>query len=238
MIKKQQALLAQIMDLFAQRFSKHAVLRGGMALRLLGCERLTNDLDYVFVPFKSKKDIVEDVVSTLQEIPGADVKHSLNSQCLRAIVTVDDASVQVEAKVATEAATEIMSTRELAHEFNLQPRLIPIVAHSVALANKLAAWNERRLLRDLYDIWFFLRMGVRPDTITLEERLQNCSYSKLVPTAQRFQGSGTKQFYDFILANTVELTDSDVSEALADYLPLEELPGLAMAFRAELAKLR
>jgi len=50
-MKAHQELLAQILDLFAQRFDKHAVLRGGMVLCILGCERLTNDLDYVFIPF-------------------------------------------------------------------------------------------------------------------------------------------------------------------------------------------
>ena len=85
MIEKEQALLVKVLDLFAQRFDKKAVLCGGMVLRILGCERLTNDLDYIFVPYKSKKDIVKNIVSTLQEIDGAKVKYSLNSlsTCVR-----------------------------------------------------------------------------------------------------------------------------------------------------------
>lgn len=58
MMRNEDALLARVMDLFARRFDKHAVLRGGMALRILGCERLTNDVDYFFVPYRSKKQIV------------------------------------------------------------------------------------------------------------------------------------------------------------------------------------
>ena len=58
MINKEQALLAKIMDLFARKFDKNAILRGGMVLRILGSQRLTNDLDYIFVPYKSKKDII------------------------------------------------------------------------------------------------------------------------------------------------------------------------------------
>jgi len=36
MINKEQALLAKIMDLFARKFDKNAILRGGMVLRGLG----------------------------------------------------------------------------------------------------------------------------------------------------------------------------------------------------------
>ncbi|MCX6983979.1 MAG: hypothetical protein NT118_04390 [Lentisphaerae bacterium] len=45
---KEEALLVRVMDLFARKFDRKAVLRGGMGLRILGCERLTNDLDYVY----------------------------------------------------------------------------------------------------------------------------------------------------------------------------------------------
>ena len=37
--EEQQQLLARILDVIAERFDRHAVLRGGMVLRLLGCER-------------------------------------------------------------------------------------------------------------------------------------------------------------------------------------------------------
>ena len=57
MVDQQQALIARVLDLLAQRFGKRAVLRGGMVLRILGSPRFTNDLDYLFVPYKSKKDI-------------------------------------------------------------------------------------------------------------------------------------------------------------------------------------
>jgi predicted nucleotidyltransferase component of viral defense system len=238
MTDRQQALLAQILDVFAERFDKKAVLRGGMVLRLLGCPRLTNDLDYVFVPFKSNNDIVEDVVAALKSIPGSRVTQSVNSKCLRAVVTVDNVSVQVEAKVALTEQTAVLSTRELAAAHGLAARLIPVVDYSVALANKMAAWNERRLIRDLYDIWFYLRMGVRPEERILAERLRKPAYSRLVPPHRRFPGGGVPEFLDFLRAYAVELTDRDIAQALADYLTPEELAGLAMAIRAELARLR
>ncbi len=34
----------------SDEFEDHAILKGGMELRLLNCPRSTNDLDYIFVP--------------------------------------------------------------------------------------------------------------------------------------------------------------------------------------------
>ena len=50
MVGEQEALIARVLNLFAQRFPRQAVLRGGMVLRVLGSPRLTNDLDYLFIP--------------------------------------------------------------------------------------------------------------------------------------------------------------------------------------------
>ncbi len=51
-----EALLAWIVDFFADRFGNSAILNGGMSLRLMHSPRYTNDVDYIFVPFDSKKD--------------------------------------------------------------------------------------------------------------------------------------------------------------------------------------
>jgi len=235
---KEEALLVRVMDLFARKFDRKAVLRGGMGLRILGCERMTNDLDYVFMPFKSKKDIVENVISALKEIEGAKIEYSLNSKCLRVVLKVDDTSIQIEAKVAMEVAVQTVSNRELAIKFNLQPRLIPVVEYSVALANKMAAWNERRLMRDVYDIWFYLTMGIKPDIKTLKERLRKPSYSRLVRKEDYFKGAGIELFYDFLKTNIRDITDKDIEKSLGDYLKKEDIAGLSMKFRAELAKLK
>lgn len=235
---KEEALLVRVMDLFARKFDRKAVLRGGMGLRILGCERLTNDLDYVFIPFKSKKDIVEDVISTLKEIEDAKVEYSLNSKCLRFALKVDDVSIQIEAEVAMDVPIQIISNKELALKFNLQPRLIPVVEYSVALANKMAAWNERRLIRDVYDIWFYLTMGIKPDIKTLKERLKKPSYSKLVRKEDYFRGSEVGQFYDFLRMKIRDMTDRDIEDSLGDYLKKEDIAGLSMKFRAKLADLK
>ncbi|NCD35246.1 MAG: hypothetical protein EOL87_17775 [Spartobacteria bacterium] len=237
MNQEQQRLLIEILDLFAQRFDKHAVLRGGMVLYLLGSERLTNDLDYVFVPYRSKKDIVDDVLAELTTLPGVAVKHSMNSKCLRIIVQRGDTAVQVEAKTAEQVHADVISTAPIAQNYNLPPRLIRIVNLSVALSDKLAAWNERRLVRDLYDIWFFLRMGVQPDAHVLQERLAKPNYSKLVKPRDHFKGQTTAEFFDFIREQVNILTEERITAELQDYLPAETLVGMHLRIRAELAKL-
>ncbi|MEI7828015.1 MAG: nucleotidyl transferase AbiEii/AbiGii toxin family protein [Euryarchaeota archaeon] len=237
MIGKEQQLLARVLDLFAQTFDKKAVLRGGMVLRVLGSPRLTNDLDYVFVPYKSKKDIVDEIITCLQSIKGAIVTYTLNSKCLRVVLSVEQATIQIEAKVALEVQTTTTSTRLFSSRFDLPPRIIHIVDIGVALANKMAAWNERRLVRDLYDIWFFLQMNAVPDKATLEERLRKPVYSPLARKKDQFSGTTCGEFCDFLRTRAADLSDKDIANELADYLPPQEITGLSLLFRAALTKL-
>ncbi len=232
-----EALLVEVMDVIAERFNKHAVLRGGMVLRVLGCERMTNDLDYVFVPFASKKDIVDDLLLALRGIEDATVTYTLNSKCLRIVLTRQDVAVQIEVKTALDIPRSVVSNRELARLYGWPPRLVAVLDYPVALADKMAAWNERRLVRDVYDIWFYLRMGVWPDEKTLKKRLAKPDYSRLVSKADYFKGETAADFYAFLREVAIGLNDEDIEAELSDYLPPEEMAGLAMRFRAELAKL-
>ena len=65
-----EELMLFIINLFGEHFPQSAILKGGMALRLLDCPRFTNDLDYVFIPYKSKNDIVDDVCKLLDSVDG------------------------------------------------------------------------------------------------------------------------------------------------------------------------
>ena len=237
MPEEEEKLLAQILDIFAQKFDKKAILRGGMVLRILGSTRFTNDLDYLFVPYASKKDIVQEILNSLTTIEQASLSHSINSQCIRVVVKTPAATVQVEVKVAMEAKTSVGSTRLFSALYQLPPRLIPVMDYQVAPAHKMAAWNERRLMRDVCDIWFYLQMGVRPEEEILQERLRKPRYSKLVGQEARFSGESTQAFYEFLRTHVTTLTDKMVANEMADYLPPEELPGLAMQFRAAFTKL-
>jgi predicted nucleotidyltransferase component of viral defense system len=237
-MRNEEVLLARVIDLFARRFDKHAVLRGGMALRILGCERLTNDVDYIFVPYKSKKEIVNTILEALGEIPGAKIRHTLNSKCLRVVVSVEGTSVQIEAKTALQVPTAIQSTATLVAAHGLPPRLVPVEDYPVALAHKMAAWNERRLVRDLYDIWFYLKMGILPEKSVLESRLVAPEYSRLVKKTDHFPSGGdVEAFFAFLNVHARKLTDGDIAASLGDYLTPEGMAGLSMRFRAEMAKL-
>ena len=237
MIAQEQKLLARVLDLFAQKFDRKAVLRGGMVLRVLGSPRLTNDLDYVFVPYKSKKDIVGEILACLHAIDGAKLDYSLNSKCLRVVLTVEQTSIQIEAKVAMDVKTTTTSTRLFSAQFNLPPRIIHVLDVDVALANKLAAWNERRLIRDIYDIWFLLQMYAKPDEATLKARLAKPAYSSLIRKKERFHGRTCSEFYDFLRTHVNTLTNERISHELSDYLSPDETAGLALLFKAALAKL-
>ena len=238
MIEKEQALMARVVDLLAQRFDKHAVLRGGMVLRVLGSPRLTNHLDYVFVPYASKKDIVDEVVACLRSMEGVTIKTTLHSTCLRIVLTHDDTTIQIEADVAMEVDTAPISTRLFSTQFQLPARIISVVDYPVALANKMAAWNERRLIRDVYDIWFYLEMNVEPDPAILEARLKRPNYSKLVKKSERFGGESLGEFYAFLRDWVGNLDDQTIEDELADYLKPDEIIGLSAMFRAALVTLR
>lgn len=237
MIPKEQELLAKVLDMFAQKFNKKAVLRGGMVLRILGSQRFTNDLDYVFVPYKSKNDIVGEILECLGALKGAELQHELNSKCLRVFLTVEGVTIQIESKVAMDVRSMAVSTKLVSQEFNLPPRIIHVVDLNVALADKMAAWNERRLIRDIYDIWFFLQMKAKPDLPTLAARLAKPSYSKLVGVKARFQGKTCGDFCSFIRDAVNSLDDQQIRNELSDYLPVAEIEGLSLLFKSAFARL-
>ncbi|MHC4873950.1 MAG: nucleotidyl transferase AbiEii/AbiGii toxin family protein [Planctomycetota bacterium] len=234
-LKKQEALLSEILELFAVKFDKHAVLRGGMVLRLLESPRMTNDLDYVFIPYKSKNDIKDDVLNALAELVDCDISHSLNSKCLRIIISRGDLTVQVEIKTAMEYMTETLSTEPLAKLYNQNRRIIPVVDFSVALANKLAAWLERRLVRDLFDIQFFLNIGIKADTDTLSKRLKKPQYSKLVKPLQVTPPVSEEFFYDFLKESVINLTQDEVDKEMRSILNDEDRAGLALKIKAAIS---
>ena len=58
-INNQIDLMLWVMREFSAYFAARALLRGGMALSLLSSPRSTNDLDYLFLEYKSKKEPVK-----------------------------------------------------------------------------------------------------------------------------------------------------------------------------------
>ena len=179
MINSTEEFMAIAMDKIAMSFPENAILKGGMSLRLVDSPRGTNDLDYVFIPFKSKKDIVDILISALEEIPNVTIKHSLNSKCLRIILTSNNISIQIESNVMKECPSVILSTQLLSKKYGIAPKIIKIMSWDVALSNKIAAWCERRLIRDIYDIYFiFSILQEKPNLDVLKKRFSNLSINR------------------------------------------------------------
>jgi len=227
----QDGLFLWIMHRFAEVFEEHAVLKGGMALRLLDCPRRTVDIDYVFVPFTSKKEIVERVSGVLNEIEGAVFDVGLHSRMLRADLRVDEVAIQVEANVALKCESIPMATGGFAQSVGQPSQVVRVMSPPTALAHKLAAWNERRLLRDLYDCYYLsARLGASPNLEVLDQRLTKIESH--LPAMKGVRRMSRAEFATTLREATGRLTDADVSAELAGLLPAAELAGLTLRIRA------
>lgn len=232
----QDGLFLWVLHRFAEVFADHAVLKGGIALRLFDCPRTTTDIDYVFVPFRSKNDIRARLESVLREIEGAEVAIATHSKMVRATLRVDGASIQVEATVDLQCLSTVAPTAGFATAQGQPSRLVRVMALARALADKVAAWNERRLWRDLYDVYFLgVRLGVTPDWEALDRRLARIE-SRLPRLARR------KKMTRGELAAELRLALDDLDEValqneLAPILPASELAGLGPRIRSAVVRL-
>lgn len=220
----------------ADEFEDHAILKGGMSLRLLDCPRSTNDIDYTFVPYSSKKDIVAGLEKIINEIPGAKTEKTINSKAVKFSIVVNDVSVQVEANVSLACKSMAMSTNSIARSQGQLGRIIRIMSFDVALSHKLAAWNERGLLRDLYDAYFIFRViGEKPDRETLFARLENIE--SRIPKLKKIKQMSLKEFIGKFEKSVSAIDDLMVERELSPLLAKEEIAGLALKLRSSLGLL-
>jgi predicted nucleotidyltransferase component of viral defense system len=217
-------------------FTDHAILEGGMAMRLIDSPRSTTDIDYMFVPYASKKDVREQIEFVLLEIEDAELEVTLHSKMLRAEIRVDDASIQLEVDVAMECSGIPMSTGGFARQLGQPARIVRIMSPDWALAHKLAAWNERRLLRDLYDCYFFVaRLGEMPAEDVLESRLAHVVSS--LPALARRRTMTRVELAAELRAEIADLSQERLVAELGGVLPSEEMAGLAPRMKAAAARL-
>jgi len=227
-----EGLMLFLINTFAEKFPQSAILKGGMCLRLLDCPRLTNDIDYVFVPYDSKKDVVKVVTSVLNEIKGLAYQYSMNSKCLRILARYNEFSTQIEVNVAKEYPAVSVSTATLSRKQGLLGRVVQVSSYDVSIANKLAAWNERGLMRDLYDLYFLYAMvNARPDMATLERRLQKVGST---PRNRNPRRMTLDQLLAKLRGRLATLSPGDITAELSDYLPSDELQGLDAKIRTQL----
>ena len=232
----QDGLFLWVMHRFAEVFEEHAVIKGGMALRLLDSPRHTTDIDYVFVPFSSKKAIVDRIDAVLQEIDGAVIAIELHSKMLSVDLRVDEAAIQIEANVATECESIPMATGGFAQSVGHPSQIVRVMNPTYALAHKIAAWNERRLLRDLYDCYFLAsRAGASPDLEVLDHRL--AKIQSRLPRLKKLRSMSRSQLAGELRQAVTDLSDTDLEHELAGILPPEELAGLGIRIRAAVEKI-
>lgn len=229
-------LFLWVMHRFAEVFSDHAILKGGMAMRLIDSPRSTTDIDYMFVPYASKRDVRQQIESILREVEGAEVEVDLHSKMLRAELRVDAAAIQLEVNVAMECNGIAMSTGGFARNLGQPARIVRIMSPDWAFAHKLAAWNERRLLRDLYDCYFFAaRLGTRPAGEVLDSRLAHIASG--LPALKRRRTMTRVELAAELRTDGAGLSQERLDAELGGVLPTEELAGLAPRMKAATAKI-
>lgn len=229
-----EGLMIFLINTFSERFPQSAILKGGMCLRLLDCPRLTNDIDYVFIPYSSKKEILQRVLAVLDEIDGLTYDYSMNSKCLRIRVRYGELATQIEANVAKEYPATAISTAGISRQQGLLGRIVQVSSYDVSMANKLAAWNERALVRDLYDLYFLYTMvQSMPNMTVLEKRLGKTGST---PRNRNPKRMTLDQLLAKLRTRLASLSAEDMLE-LSDYLPGDELQGLETKIRAQLLQL-
>lgn len=229
-------LMLWIMHQLAEHFKDHAILRGGMQLMLYSSERATNDLDYVFVPYKSKKEISAKLNEIFSLIPHAKISKELHSTTGIFRISVGKANVQIDFTVSMDTPSTPLSTELLARKLNQFPRIIRVMEPRAAFAHKIAAWNERRLMRDLYDIYFWYALNhTRPDFGILSARL-----AKVNSQLPHIKSRKKMTWDDFIVEFTSEidsLNESKFLQGLRSIIPEDTLNGIFPIFLAKLRML-
>lgn len=229
-------LFLWVLHRFSEVFEEHAVLKGGIALRLFECPRATNDIDYVFVPFRSKTAVVGRLQEVLGEIEGAQVEVATHSKMVRADLRVDGASIQIEVNVDLDCPVMAVPTTAFATAQGQPARLVRVMRLDCALAHKLAAWNERRLLRDLYDAYFLTaRLGAAPDLRILDKRLLRIE-SRLPRMAKRKRMTRAELAAE-LRQGIADASDRALRDELEPVLPATELVGLLPRIRAAVVRL-
>lgn len=228
-VKNIDELLLWFMGYFAQTFRNRAIIMGGMVLRLLNSPRATNDLDILFVPFTSKKEILPELDRSLADIAGIAYRISVDSKCIRCLVQYGRLHIQIEGTIADSCDYESISTVKQG-----MPILLAVQRREVALAHKIAAWNERGLMRDLYDIYFFISvLDVVPDLQALQVRLKNV-YSGRV---NRSKSMSLDKLVEKLEFAHKQLSMASLEMELGAILSKEDLAGLDLKIKVAIYRL-
>jgi predicted nucleotidyltransferase component of viral defense system len=195
------------------------------------------DADYSFQPSKSKKDFSEDIIDFMNEICDAPVRHSMDSKKLKIDGVYHQSKIVIEANAHEAFEPQAISTTTMAKKYDLQSCVISIVPNDMAFANKCGAWLDRRLARDLYDIYIYLEvLRVKPDLEILQKRILKPSYARQVK--ERPHLSDIDDFLCFLKSECDKVSDQDIETELMAIIPPDELLGLGGEIQKVIRKTR
>ena len=241
-IQSDESLRVWMINHLSETLGSHAILKGGMVLRVLDCPRYTNDLDYVFIPFQSKKEIVPLVLAAMAEFEGVKIDYRFHSTMVRFTLEVKNRyglfKTLLEASVADHCDAQPLSTGDFAVSHQQLPHVIRVMRFDVALAHKLAAWNERRLVRDLYDAYFiFKNLNELPNIEVLQRRLDAIQYARGPRSRTLPRRMGLPTFLSVLEEAVDTLTAQQVEQELRDSMTLDQLAGLEKKIQIALHRL-
>ena len=133
---------------------------------------------------------------------------------------------------------DLASNRLLSEKYDLPPHLLNVLDNSTSLSFKLAAWNERRLVRDIYDICFFIKIGISINREALLKRLKKTEYSKKVTKEDDFKGNSIADFLEFLQEKVNALSAKMIEEELGGVLSMQSLVGIDIEFRSFISRLK
>jgi len=229
-------LMLWLIHRLAQEFQEHALLKGGMQLAMLSSHRETNDLDYTFVPFKSKKEVVAKIDQILSELAGAIITKSFHSTSGRYEIIFNKTNLQLEFNVSQDTPSTTVSTKLLAEKLGELPQVIRAMSYDVALSHKIAAWNERRLIRDLYDIYYWYRIvGIKPNRKVLTDRLTK--FNSRLPRLRRIKSMTLEVLIKNLETELSAIKEKDYYEQLSQLFEKKDLEGTFSLFKSTLREL-
>ncbi|MBF0491860.1 MAG: nucleotidyl transferase AbiEii/AbiGii toxin family protein [Deltaproteobacteria bacterium] len=231
MINSDEALRLRVIHLLSEKLPKNAILKGGMVLRILDCPRNTNDLDYVFIPFKSKKKIVPLMQNIFSAYEGVKLEVGLHSTSARFKLYLKNKNgnykTQIEINVAKECEYEAVATSQVSIRYHQVSHVVKVMRNDIAFANKLSAWVERRLMRDAYDIYFFFKiLGEMPNRKTLENRLKKLNFARRLRQSSLPKKMSFEEFLKFFEQTVDQVTAEEIKSELHAVLDPIQLPGL------------
>ena len=165
-------------------------------------------------------------------VEGLKFESTLNSKALRIVVDFGGQSAQIEVNTEQECPSIPMSSSLLMTPYGHPARIVRIMEPGVSFAHKIAAWNERELMRDLYDVYQYESLfGAAPRMDILLLRLEKARSYKNVVAAQSLEGLVNK------MRQAARNMTEDSFEELVPLLDAAELAGLSFRMRPAIVAL-